>query len=124
MLPRDINRNNIMANPEIGYKGAQDPTSSTSDFNAHSFLIRQTLNQISTATLVQVKAVTNSGGVSPVGFVDVLPLVNQLDGYSNAVPHGVVHNVPYFRLQGGANAVIIDPQVGDIGKIGRASCRE
>ncbi|KML48199.1 hypothetical protein VL15_30575 [Burkholderia cepacia] len=65
--------------------------------------------------LVEVKAVTNAGSVSPVGFVDVLPLVNQLDGSDNAMPHGVIHNLPYFRLQGGANAVIIDPQVGDIG---------
>ncbi|WP_048996446.1 hypothetical protein [Burkholderia multivorans] len=100
---------------ENGYKGTQDPTSSTSEFNAYSFLIRQILSQISTATLVQVKSVTNSGGVTPVGFVDVLPLVNQLDGYNNAVPHGLIHNVPYFRIQGGTNAVIIDPQVDDIG---------
>lgn len=114
MLSGDLNRHNVMT-IENGYKGTQDPASSTSDFNAHSFLIRQILNQISTATLVQVKAVTNNGGISPVGFVDVLPLVNQLDGYNNAVPHGVVHNVPYFRLQVGGNAVIIDPQVGDIG---------
>jgi phage baseplate assembly protein gpV len=26
-----------------------------------------------------------------------------------------IYNVPYFRLQGGANGVIIDPQKGDIG---------
>jgi phage baseplate assembly protein gpV len=31
------------------------------------------------------------------------------------VPHGTIYSVPYFRLQGGANAVILDPQVGDIG---------
>jgi hypothetical protein len=47
--------------------------------------------------------------------VDVLPLVNQIDGGNGAMPHGVVHNIPYFRLQGGANAIILDPQVGDIG---------
>jgi phage baseplate assembly protein gpV len=44
-----------------------------------------------------------------------LPLVNQLDGFDNAIPHGVVHHLPYMRVQGGANAVIIDPQIGDIG---------
>jgi hypothetical protein len=93
----------------------QIPQSWGSDFNAQSFLINQILNTRNIATLVQIKAVTNAGGVSPVGFVDVLPLVNQLDGDGNAWPHGVVHNLPYFRLQGGANAVILDPQVGDIG---------
>jgi hypothetical protein len=34
---------------------------------------------------------------------------------NNAVPHGIVHSVPFIRIQGGANAIIIDPQVGDIG---------
>lgn len=98
-----------------GYRGAQDQTTETSDYNAQAFLIWQILRSISGARLVQVKAVTNSGGVSPVGFVDVQPLVNQLDGWNNATPHGTVYHLPYFRLQGGANAVIIDPQVGDIG---------
>ncbi|WP_246216996.1 oxidoreductase [Paraburkholderia panacisoli] len=65
-------------------------------------------------------AVTNNGGVAPVGFLTLQPLVNQLDGYGNATPHGPIYNVPYFRLQGGANAIIIDPQVGDIGFAGFA----
>ncbi|HIE4429972.1 TPA: oxidoreductase [Burkholderia multivorans] len=99
----------------FGYRGSQRPTSGTSRFNEQSFLVWQILRTIAGARLVEVKAVTNAGGVSPVGFVDVLPLVNQLDGSDNAMPHGVIHNLPYFRLQGGANAVIIDPQVGDIG---------
>ena len=34
---------------------------------------------------------------------------------------GEIHNVPYFRLQGGTNAVIIDPEVGDIGFCGFCS---
>lgn len=33
------------------------------------------------------------------------------------IAHGVVHGVPYLRLAGGANAVILDPQVGDIGLV-------
>lgn len=104
-----------MSDTSNGYAGARDPSSSTSQFNALSFLVNQILNARNIATLVQIKAVTNSGGLSPVGFVDVVPLVSQLDGSKNAVPHGVVHNVPYFRLQGGASAIILDPQVGDIG---------
>lgn len=86
-----------------------------SEFNALSFLVNQILNSRNVAALVQVKAVTNNGGLSPAGFVDVLPLVNQLDGAGNKTPHGIVHSLPYFRLQGGTNAVILDPQVGDIG---------
>lgn len=98
-----------------GYKGEQIPSSSASEFDATSFLVTQILNRANTATLVQIKAVTNNGGVSAVGFVDVQPLVAQLDGYGNAVPHQVVNGLPYFRMQGGANAVILDPQPGDIG---------
>jgi len=97
------------------YQGALSQRDSASEYNAQSFLVWQILRTISSARLVEVKAVTNAGSVSPVGFVDVLPLVNQLDGSDNAMPHGVIHNLPYFRLQGGANAVIIDPQIGDIG---------
>jgi phage baseplate assembly protein gpV len=103
-----------MAN-EQGYRGSADATSGGSDFNAQTFLIWQVLAGISTAKLVKVINVTNSGGLAPVGFVDVQPLVNQLDGYGLAVEHGTVYNLPYFRLQGGTNAVILDPQVGDIG---------
>jgi hypothetical protein len=97
------------------YIGAQSSTDGLAQFNAISFIVRQILGQASTATLVQVNAVTNSGGVTPVGFVDVLPLVNQIDGAGNATPHGIVHHLPYMRLQGGTNAVIIDPEIGDLG---------
>ena len=104
-----------MGNDAFGYRGLQGPTDSTGDYNVDSFLIWSILREVAGARLVKVKAVTNSGSVSPVGFVDVLPLVNQLDGSNNATPHGIVHNLPYFRLQGGTNAVILDPQVDDIG---------
>lgn len=91
------------------------PTELASDFNSQVFVIRQIIGKISTATLVQVKAVTTNGAVAPVGFVDVLPLVNLLDGIGTSSKHGTVHNLPYFRLQGGQNAIIIDPIVGDLG---------
>lgn len=98
-----------------GFAGQWSPNDDTSDFNAILFLVRQTLGLISTATLVQVKAVTNAGEVSPVGTVDVLPLVNLLDGLGNSSVHGKLYKLPYFRLQGGLNAVIMDPQVNDLG---------
>ncbi len=106
----------ILPSPDnSGYTGERELGSGSSEFNAHHFLIQQLIGKISTATLVQIVAVTNSGGVDAVGFVDVHPLVNQIDGLKNATPHGTIFNVPYFRIQGGANAVILDPEVGDIG---------
>jgi hypothetical protein len=98
-----------------GYNGFQRPGSASSEFNAITFLVQAMMNGMATATLVQVKGVTNSGGVSPVGFVDVQPMVNLVDGIGTAVPHGTVYKCPYQRIQGGANAIIIDPEVGDIG---------
>lgn len=70
-----------------------------------------------TATLVEVMACSNDGGLSPVGTVDIRPMVNQIDGSNppNPTPFVTVYDVPYMRIQGGASAVIIDPQVGDIG---------
>jgi Phage protein Gp138 N-terminal domain/GpV Apex motif len=98
-----------------GPLGLLDPENAGTDYTSQLFIMRQFLSTVHTAQLVVVKAVTNAGGVAPVGFVDVLPLVSQLDGADNALAHATIFNVPYFRLQGGANAVIIDPKVGDIG---------
>jgi hypothetical protein len=65
--------------------------------------------------LVEVMAVKNAGEDQAVGFVDIRPLVNQTSGNGKSTPHATVFNVPYFRLQGGKNAVIVDPVKGDIG---------
>ena len=95
--------------------GQQKPQSTWGEFNNLAFMVQQALGKMQTATLVRVESCTNAGGVSPVGFVDVTPLVNQIDAQGNPTPHVTIHNVPYFRLQGGANGVIIDPVAGDIG---------
>jgi len=100
---------------EQALKGMQDPETGVTEHNALAFLVRQMLAELNTATLVQVKKVTNNGGVSAVGFVDVQPLVDQQDGFGNAVSHGQLYSLPYARIQGGVNAVILDPVVGDIG---------
>lgn len=95
--------------------GVQQPGDGAGDFGAQSFLIRQILGRVNTATLVQIIAVTNAGGLSAVGFVDVQPLVNQVDGANNSMPQGILYRLPYFRLQGGTDAIILDPKAGDIG---------
>jgi hypothetical protein len=104
-----------MSSNNQGYTGYLSAQDKSSEYNSLVFTITQVLNRRHHATLVQVGAVKNAGGVSPVGFVDVLPLVNQLDGDNNAVPHNVVHQLPYFRVQGGTDAMILDPKVGDLG---------
>jgi len=95
--------------------GQQKPSSTWGEFNNIAFMVQQAIGKLQTATLVKIEKCTNSGGLSPVGFVDVTPLVNQLDAAGNPTPHVTIFNVPYFRLQGGKNAIIIDPEPGDIG---------
>lgn len=97
---------------EVGY-GQQGPNDSSSEFNAIAFLVKQMISQLSTMKLVKVTAV-NAQGLAG-GTVDVVPLVTQIDGRGNAVPHGTVFGVPFLRLQAGLTAIIVDPAVDDIG---------
>ncbi len=98
---------------EFGYS-QQEPSDTASEYNTDVFVIEQQLGQLRTVVVVQVIAVYNEG-LNPVGTVDVQPLVNYTDGIENGKPHGTIFGLPYFRLQGGSNAFIIDPAVGDVG---------
>lgn len=95
--------------------GQLKAASTWGEFNNMAFVVQQALGKMQTATLVRVESCSNAGALSPVGLVDVTPLVNQLDGQGNPTPHATIHNVPYLRMQGGANGVIMDPQKGDVG---------
>lgn len=90
-------------------------------FNQLNFLVAQAISKINTMAVVEVIKCTNAGGLSPVGYVDVRPLVGQVDGAGREISHVTIYNVPYMRLQGGANAIIIDPEPGDIGPCGFCS---
>lgn len=107
------------------YIGSQDQSTTASDYNARDYHIQQRISEISTATLVQVvrapydssgKAIT-PGSPVPVGFIDVQPLVNQVDGQNQATPHKTVYKLSYFRYESGNGAFINDPVVGDQGKM-------
>ncbi len=102
------------SSPSLSF-GFITPWSTQGDYNTQAFAIEALLAKLQTATVVRVEACTNDGGVSPFGFVDVTPLVAQVDGSGNLTPHGTVFQLPYHRLQGGANAVIMDPKKGDLG---------
>lgn len=93
----------------------QTPQDVASQYAAMSFVIRQLASKMATATLVRVMNCTNSGGLDPVGTVTVQLLVDQITEDGQTIPHGSIFKVPYSRLQGGANAVILDPQPGDLG---------
>lgn len=110
---------------DYSYLGTLDPNVHGSHFNSLSFIAEQVRNQISTATPVKIVTAPYDATGNPIppgsavaiGYVDVLPLVNQIDGYGNATPHGTVYHLSYHRYQGGNGAFISDPVVGDIGKM-------
>jgi hypothetical protein len=50
-----------------------------------------------------------------VGTVDVQVLINLQSANGVAIQHDIIYGLPYFRMQGGDTAVILDPKPGDIG---------
>lgn len=109
--------------------GRAKPSDTSTKYNAINFLVRMLLSRMNTCALVQVmkapydedgNAINNTNGNVPaVGFVDVQPLVNLVDGSGQSTPHGTIYKIPYMRLQAGQGqnsaAIICDPQVNDIG---------
>jgi hypothetical protein len=106
-----------LPNSEAASTGQLKASDTWGQYNNYAFVVRQLMAKMQTATLVKIVSCTNSGGLSPFGFVDVQPLVNQIDGSSppNSTPHTTIYGLPYQRMQGGSNAIIMDPEPGDIG---------
>jgi hypothetical protein len=99
--------------------GMLRPSSLWGVYNNLRFVVEQALANVQTATIVKVIACSNDSGLSQVGTVDVQILANQVSisagGQMVGTPHLTMYGLPYLRVQGGANAIIIDPQPGDIG---------
>ena len=95
--------------------GMLQPQTPWGVYNNLVFVIQQALAKVQTASVVKVIACSNAGGVSPVGTVDVQILVNQINAQGVPTEHLPMYSLPYLRMQGGANAVILDPQPEDIG---------
>jgi hypothetical protein len=105
-----------------GYQGQLQPGQDGGDFGTQIFLISQVLKRVNVCELVRVIEVHPFGmepdpdGLFMIGTVDVQPLVSLMssDGLT-IIPHNIIYNVPYFRLQAGGSAIILDPAVGDNG---------
>jgi hypothetical protein len=99
------------------------PADQTSDYNKINFQIKQLMVRMRTMIPVKIMGVNpqsgqgsaTQGAVAGAGFVSVKPEVSMVDGDNTAVQHGTIYNIPYTRIYGGNNAVIMDPVVGDIG---------
>lgn len=91
------------------------PQDAATEVGRLQLIIKSAMSGLRTAMPVQVIAVTNNGDISPIGTLTVQPMVSAVDGSKKLWEHKPVYNVPYMRLQAGANGIIMDPQVGDIG---------
>lgn len=80
---------------------------------AQEWVIQNLLRKINTAQLVKVVAVEPTAGT--VGFVDVVPMLQQTDTRGVLVDNVTMFRLPYLRAQGGKSALILDPAVDDIG---------
>lgn len=80
---------------------------------AQEFIIRDLIRKVHTAAPVRVLAVRTVN--DRVGFVDVVPLIEDVDTNGAVIEQAPIYNVPFLRVQGGASAVVLDPAAGDIG---------
>lgn len=80
---------------------------------AQDYIMRRLIRGIETATLVKVQAVYPTN--EDVGFVDVLPLVQQQATNNVVIDPVPMYRLPYMRMQGGVSAIVLDPAIGDIG---------
>lgn len=77
---------------------------------AFAKVVQSLIGRMHTITIGVVTAVNND-------TCSIEPLTMMIDGANNSYSFGVVTNVPFLRLQGGANGIICNPKVGDIGLV-------
>lgn len=102
----------MTANQGFGQLG---PNDYASDHNSVVFVIMQNLARFRSVVLVRVQSCSNEGLLSSWGTVTAVPVINMTDGVGNTQNHGIIYNLPYIRIQGGADAIIMDPKIGDFG---------
>ena len=90
--------------------GMLQPSTMWGVHNNLDFFVQQALARLQTATIVKVVACDPSAKT-----VDVQILVNQISGQGVGTPHVTMYGLPYLRIQGGSNAIKIDPKKDDIG---------
>ena len=90
--------------------------SGASEFNALSFMIEQAIKgMVNTAIPVRVDSCTKPGVGGAAGYVSATPLVQQRGADGKSLMPVSLPQLPFFRLQCGTAAVVLDPQPGDVG---------
>ena len=90
--------------------------SGASEYKAISFLVEQAIKgMVNTAIPVRVDSCTKPGVGGAAGYVSATPLVMQRGADGKGLQPVSLPQLPFFRLQAGNAAVVLDPQPGDIG---------
>ena len=90
--------------------------SGASEFNALSFMMEQMIKgMVNTAIPVRVDSCTKPGVGGAAGNVSATPLVMQRGADGKGLQPVSLPQLPYYRVQAGTAAVVLDPQPGDIG---------
>lgn len=90
--------------------------SEASEYNALSFMMEQMIKgMVNTAIPVRVDSCTKPGVGGAAGYVSATPLVQQRGADGKALQPVSLPQLPFFRLQCGTAAVVLDPQPGDVG---------
>ena len=90
--------------------------SGASEFNAISFLVEQAIKgMVNTAIPVRVDSCTKPGVGGAAGYGSATPLVMQRGADGKSLAPVSMPQLPYYRVQAGTAAVVLDPQPGDIG---------
>lgn len=95
---------------DVAYRSLQNPCDFGTEHAVRNFQIASFMSRVAGSIPVVVRGVNASAGT-----VDIQPLVNLIDGESNTMQHGTIYGCPYYRMQAGNSAIIIDPVVGDNG---------
>ncbi len=110
------------------FKGNRLYSSTNTNYNALDFFIRNSINtMINTALPVKVveviekeiqgsqKTSGEEGSSQKQIYVSLLPLLQQYDANGEALRQSIIYNVPTFSLQSGKAAIIMKPEINDIG---------
>lgn len=96
----------------MGAFGSQNLSTNLTEFNTLDFYIDGKLLRINTIKICKITSVNDDG------TVNVLPMVNRLNGKKEPLPTVELKGFPILRQQGGNSGFIIEYQVGDIVLVG------
>jgi hypothetical protein len=90
--------------------------SGASEYNAISFMVENMIKgMVNTAIPVRVDSCTKPGPDGAAGYVSATPLVMQRGADGKSLQPVSLPQLPFYRVQAGTAAVVLDPQPGDVG---------